>query len=48
MFTSDSYNRKGSRWFLLDRGIRLGIPVAVSVLLVSPAVVYFLTVLPET
>lgn len=39
-FTPGSYDRKGSRSFLRDRLVRLGIPVLIYVLLLDPLVVY--------
>src|SRR6266446_5412846 len=39
-FTPGSYDRKGSRSFLLDRFVRLGIPLLLYDLLLDPLVVY--------
>lgn len=39
-FTAPSFDRKGARGFLRDRGVRLGIPLAVYFLVLSPCVVY--------
>jgi glucans biosynthesis protein C len=39
-FTPGSYDRKGSKSFLLDRLIRLGIPLLIYDLLIDPLVVY--------
>jgi fucose 4-O-acetylase-like acetyltransferase len=43
-FTPDSYDRKGGRRFMLDRLLRLGIPLAIYDMLISPNVSYLINI----
>jgi glucan biosynthesis protein C len=43
-FTLGSYNRKGSRVFLKERFIRLGIPLFIYAAIFDPAIVYLVTI----
>jgi hypothetical protein len=39
-FTPGSLDRKGTRWFIKDRFIRIGVPLAIFALLIRPTIVY--------
>ena len=43
-FTPGSYNRKGGRQFILDRLLRLGIPLVIYDILISPNVSYLINI----
>ena len=40
-FTPGSYRRKGSRKFVKDRIIRLGVPALIFIFFISPPIVYY-------
>ncbi len=41
-FTPGSLDRKGTRWFIKDRFIRIGIPLGIFALIIRPTMVYLL------
>ncbi|MFX1376306.1 MAG: acyltransferase [Promethearchaeota archaeon] len=41
-FTPGSYDRKGTRTYLKDRFVRLGIPILIYITIVNPLMIYFL------